>query len=135
MNFKAIDYARTLQGAICNGIVSDGDGEPDAAWTCDLDGRLTTLVLPVSQEVFAGLWDGIMASMARHGVFWRHLVTDPTRLIDPGLNHVIAAVSGQGGWQCHLTFLIPADEASHEFTTWLETLAVPAAASPAMADA
>ena len=53
-------------------------------------------------------------------------MTDPCRLIDPEAGHVIVATSGTNGHVRYLTFVVPADEADPEFTTWLRALGVPA---------
>lgn len=124
-NFKLIDYDYVRDGALCNGVVSDLDGRPEAVWTYDLPGESVTHTGPVAEAAFVRLWDGIDASLAHRGVFWRFLITDPTRLIGPEAGHVIVATSEQDGSQRYLTFVVPANEADPEFTVWLEDLAVP----------
>ena len=124
-DYKAIDYARRQGGLTCNGILSDMGGAFDALWTFDREGQLVTDERPLTDEAFALLWDGIAASVSAGGVFWRCLVTDPTRLMDPDLYHVISTVQAQGGWAKHRTFMVPAGEAEPAFLAWFESLAVP----------
>ena len=124
-NFKAIDYARRQGDLTCNGILSDTDGALDALWTFDREGQLVTDEHLLTGGAFALLWDGIAASVSTGGVFGRCLVTDPTRLIDPDLYHVISTMETQGGWAKHSTFMVPAGEAEPVFAAWLESLAVP----------
>ena len=128
---KLIDYDHTRDGSLCNGIMSDYDVRPEVIWTYDRHGRSVTRTEPVTEAAFATLWDGIAASLKNRGVFWRCLVTDPSCLIDPEAGHVIVATSGTNGHVRHLTFVIPADEADPEFTTWLRALGVPAVVSSA----
>ena len=124
-NFKAIDYARRQDSLTCNGILSDMGGTLDALWTFDREGQLVTDEHPLTEQAFALLWDGIAASVSAGGVFWKCLVTDPTRSIDPDLYHVISTVQVQGGWAKHCTFMVPVDEAEPAFLAWLASLAVP----------
>ena len=81
---------------------------------------------PVTEAVFATLWDGIAASLKNGGVFWRCLMTDPCRLINPEAGHMIVATSEPIGQVRYLTFVVPIDEADPEFAAWLQALGVPA---------
>ena len=69
-NFKLIDYDHLRGGALCNGVVSDLDGRPEAVWIYDLPGGAVAHTGFVAEAVFVRLWDGIDASPARRDVFW-----------------------------------------------------------------
>ncbi len=123
-DFKLIDYCYSRNGCPCNAVVYDMDGKVEANWTLDRDGEAMTEVHPVANEAFGLLWERIATSVSGGGVFWTHLVTDPTRLIDPAVHHVISAVNVRDGRLWHRTFMVPAGEADPVFTGWLEALAV-----------
>ena len=133
-DFRLIDYDHSRDDVRCSGVVSDLDGDPEAVWTLDapagVEEGVWTVARPLGAAAFAALWEGIEASLARRGVFWRHLVADPTRPLDPEAGHLIVAACERDGRRRHLTFMVPADEADPEFEAWLDALAVPAAAPP-----
>lgn len=123
-----IDYDHVQGGFPCNGNLSDVGGGFEAHWTFEGRGGTMTEERRVTREGFALLWDGIAASASRGGVFWRCLVTDPTRLIDPDLHHVITTTQVQDGRLRHRTFMVPSGDADPAFAAWLGALAVPGGA-------
>ena len=124
-NYKMIDYDHSNNGLMCNGNLSNIEGPFEAHWTFDQEGQLATATRYLTTEAFGLLWDGVTASVSAGGVFWKHQATDPTRLIDPDLHHVIAVLQAQDGWMRSRTFLVPSSEADPAFVTWLDALAAP----------
>ena len=112
----------------CNAVLSDMDGRIEAGWIFDRNDETVTEEHALSKEVFGMLWDGIAASLREGGIFRACLVTDPTRLIDPALYHVITTVQVRDGRVQYWTFMVPSGEADPVFTAWLEALAVPGGA-------
>lgn len=127
-NYKMIDYDHIQGDHPCNGNLSDVEGGFEAHWTFEGREGTMTEMRPLTHEGFALLWDGIAASISGGGVFGRCLVTDPTRLIDPDLHHVITTTQVQDGWVRHWTFMVPASEADPAFVAWLDALMVPGGA-------
>ena len=81
----------------------------------DRDGRLVTDMHPVPDAAFMLLRDGIAVSLDARGVFWDHLVADPTRLIDPAAHHLTATVQAGKGQAQHRTFMVPATQTDRAF--------------------
>lgn len=117
-----IDYDHQQDGSLCNGNLSIIKGKAEAHWTFDgrsgamMEERLLTV------ECFALLWDGIAASVRKGGVFGMSLVTDPTRLADAGLCHVVTTTQVQDGLLQHRTFMVPTAQTDPAFLAWLELL-------------
>lgn len=124
-DFRVIDYDHTRDGFLCNGSLSSRDGIQDAIWRFGEDGQPPPQARLLRGNAFQKLWDGIDFSVAHRGVFWRYLVTDPTRPVDPELDHVIVLASELDGRGRYMTFLVPADVEDAEFTLWLDALDVP----------
>lgn len=100
------------------------DGRIEAGWTFDRNDETVTEEHALSDEAFGMLWDGIAASLREGGFFRACLFTDPARLIDPALYHVITTVQVQDGRVLYWTFMVPSGEVDPVFTAWLEALAV-----------
>jgi hypothetical protein len=128
-NFRLIDYDHTRNGALCNGHLSNSGGTLEALWTYDQGAETITHTPLLTEATFTDLWDGINASVASRGVFWRYLVSDPTRPITPDTDHVIVAASEVDGMKRFVTIMVPIGINDLEFHRWLDTLAVPASGS------
>lgn len=127
-NYKMIDYGHQQGGSPCNGNLSDVEGVFEAYWTFDDDrGGTVTEACALASERFALLRDSIAVSVMGNRVFGKRLVTDPTRLVDADLYHVITTTQVQGSRTRHRTFMVPADEMDPSFLAWLDALAVPGA--------
>ena len=120
-----IDYDHSQGGLTSNGNLSNMDGPFEAHWTFDQQGQLVTAQCDLTAGAFALLWDGIAASVGAGGVFWKCLATDPTRLTDPTLYHVVTILKVQDGRAHSRTFLVPSGEADPVFVAWLDILAAP----------
>ena len=127
-NYKAIDYDHLQGGLPCSAVLSDMDGKIEAGWTFDRNDETVTEEHALTDEAFGMLWNGIAASLSGEGIFRACLVTDPARLIDPALYHVITTVQVQDGRVRYWTFMVPSGEVDPVFTAWLEALAVPGSA-------
>lgn len=127
-NYKMIDYDHHQGGSPCNGNLSDVEGRFEAHWIFDDDRGGTVMeTRSLTGEKFALLWNSVAASVMGNHVFGKCLVTDPTRLVDPDLYHIITTTQVQDSQLQHRTFMVPADERDPAFLAWLDALAVPGA--------
>lgn len=95
------------------------EGGFEAHWIFEGRGEIVTEVRPLTQADFALLWDGVAASVGGDGVFGKYLVADPTRLVDPGLYHVITTTQVWEGRLQRRTFMVPTGEMDPMFAAWL----------------
>jgi len=101
------------------------EGGFEAHWIFEGRGETVTEVRPLTQADFALLWDGVAASVGGDAVFGKCLVADPTRLVDPGLYHVITTTQVWEGRLQRRTFMVPTGEMGPMFAAWLNELVVP----------
>jgi len=132
-DFRLIDYDHTRNGALYNGHLSNSGGSTEALWTFDQGAETITHSPNLTAAAFTDLWNGINASVASRGVFWRYLVSDPTRPILPEADHIVVAASEVDGRKSSMTFMVPIGVNDLEFTDWLEALALPASKPAALA--
>jgi hypothetical protein len=118
-----IDYGHLRDGVLYHGTVSDTDGRPQSTWTFEENGKKVTRHLPLADETFDFLWNGVAALE----VFRRCLVRGPEMPIDPAGHHVIGIAFEEGDQRGQYIFMVPVGESDPDFARWLETLNVPQA--------
>jgi hypothetical protein len=116
-----IDYGHLRDGVLYHGTVSDLDGSPKSTWTYEEGGSKVARDLPIDEETFTFLWNGV----ADFDVFRRCIVRGGEVPIDPENYHVIGVVFDEGGQQGRCMFLVPASERDPDFARWLQALSVP----------
>lgn len=117
-NTLVIDYAHESGGVFHHGTFSLIDGTAEATWTIDQGGSTKSQEIPMSEEAFRGIWDG----MKDIPDFQAGLVEDSSQQLDPKTHHVVGIIFSEGEQTGMRTHMIPAAGASAAFKEWLAKL-------------
>jgi hypothetical protein len=110
-----IDYAHESDGVFHRGTFSLIAGKVGATWTLDRGGKKESRDIPLTEDAFRSLWDGINDIAD----FKTGAIRDPNQQLDTSTHHVVAIVFSLGHEKGMRTCVIPSATASPEFKQWL----------------
>ena len=110
-----ITYAHESDGVFHHGTFSLIAGKTGATWTLDREGRKESRDIPLTEDAFRSIWDGINEIPD----FKTGAIQDPNQQLDTSTHHVIGIVFDLGQQKGMRTCMIPSATASSEFKQWL----------------
>jgi hypothetical protein len=120
-NVHIIDYAFSAGGVFYHGTISDFRGVPKSTWTISVGEKKTQTDVPIDQDTFAFLWNGI----GDYSFFKKSLVTSPDTRLDFYKYQVIGIMFSQDGQRKGGTYLRAPTETNPQYKAWIEKLHVP----------
>ena len=110
-----IDYAHESDCVSHHGTFSLIGGKVGATWTLDRGGKKESRDIPLSEDAFRSIWDGVTDIPD----FKTGAVKDPSQQLDPSTYHIVGIVFRVGGQKGMRTCMIASASASPEFKQWL----------------